>query len=382
MAYNGSGTFVRLYNWVTDRNAGVKIQAVRMDAELDGIATGLSNAVTKDGQTTITANIPFNNKKITGLGDATVDTDALNRQSADARYAKITDIDEYLSASNYAETDVASATTCDIGAAITPRVRITGTTTITSFGTDTNTLRFVRFAAALTLTHNATTLILPGGANITTVAGDCGIFASDASGYWRCLAWLPTSYVPGTLNVSATSRILGRKTSGSGQHEECTLTEILDFIGSAAQGDILYRGASAWARLAAGTSGQFLQTQGAGANPQYATALLPAGGQTLTGGFYASAYNLGTLSGSATYTPDPINGQFQRAVNGGAHTLNPLATDGSVVIQVTNNASAGAVTTSGFTRVIGSFTTTNGDDFLLYITRINGFSSLYIQALQ
>lgn len=71
-------------------------------------------------------------------------------------------------------------------------------------------------------------------------------------------------------DVSATSRVLGRKTSGAGDAEECTLSELLDFIGSAAQGDILYRGASAWARLAAGTSGHYLQTQGAAANPQWA----------------------------------------------------------------------------------------------------------------
>ena len=37
------------------------------------------------------------------------------------------------------------------------------------------------------------------------------------------------------------------------------------------QGDILYRGASGLARLAAGTSGQFLKTQGAGANPVWGT---------------------------------------------------------------------------------------------------------------
>src|SRR6185369_334887 len=48
--------------------------------------------------------------------------------------------------------------------------------------------------------------------------------------------------------------------------------DVLDFIGSAAQGDILYRGSSGWARLAAGTSGQFLKTLGAGANPAWASA--------------------------------------------------------------------------------------------------------------
>lgn len=88
MAYNGSGTFSRLYSWVTDRNNSVKIRADRMDEEMDGFATGLSNAICRDGQSTITADIPFNSRKITGLGDAAAATDALNRQTADARYQR------------------------------------------------------------------------------------------------------------------------------------------------------------------------------------------------------------------------------------------------------------------------------------------------------
>lgn len=76
-------------------------------------------------------------------------------------------------------------------------------------------------------------------------------------------------------NASATARILARKTSGSGSYEESTLSDILDFIGSAAQGYILYRGASTWASLAPGTSGYFLQTLGAGNNPQWAAAGSP-----------------------------------------------------------------------------------------------------------
>jgi hypothetical protein len=82
-------------------------------------------------------------------------------------------------------TDVASGATCNIGAAPSLAARITGTTTITSFGSVANALRFIRFAGALTLTHNATSLVLPGGATITTAAGDTAIATSDASGNWR-----------------------------------------------------------------------------------------------------------------------------------------------------------------------------------------------------
>lgn len=50
MAFNGSGVFVRLYNWVQDKTNGIPITSSRMDAELDGIAAGLSNCITRDGQ--------------------------------------------------------------------------------------------------------------------------------------------------------------------------------------------------------------------------------------------------------------------------------------------------------------------------------------------
>jgi hypothetical protein len=83
--------------------------------------------------------------------------------------------------------DVASATTCAIGAAASNYVRITGTTTITGLGTVASGIRRkVVFAGALTLTHNATSLILPTGANITTAAGDTAEFISEGSGNWRC----------------------------------------------------------------------------------------------------------------------------------------------------------------------------------------------------
>lgn len=90
--------------------------------------------------------------------------------------------------------DVASAATTNIGAAASNRVRITGTTTITSLGTiAAGASRTVTFAGALTLTHNATSLILPGGVNITTAAGDVAEFESLGSGNWRCTGYMRAS---------------------------------------------------------------------------------------------------------------------------------------------------------------------------------------------
>jgi len=101
---------------------------------------------------------------------------------------------------------VASATTCDIGGTTSDRVTISGTTTITGLGTKTNRLRFVVFSGALILTHNATSLILPTGANITTAAGDTAAFSSDGSGNWTCLTYSRKDGSPlviGPTNISA-----------------------------------------------------------------------------------------------------------------------------------------------------------------------------------
>ena len=82
---------------------------------------------------------------------------------------------------------VASAATTNIGAVNSQNVVISGTTTITAFDTVADGIvRNVRFSGALTLTHNATTLQLPGLANIVTVAGDRAVFTSTGGGNWIC----------------------------------------------------------------------------------------------------------------------------------------------------------------------------------------------------
>lgn len=208
-----------------------------------------------------------------------------------------------------AEQAIASAATVDLGASASTNVQITGTTTITSFGTaSAGTYRQGRFTGALTLTYNATSMILPSASNIPTAADDRFGAYSLGGGNWLVLWYTKANgqavvagagvadgdkgdiTVTGTgatwtidngvvslakmANISATQRVIGRNTAGAGVPEEVTLSQLLDWVGSPAQGDILYRNATTWVRLGAGTSGQFLQTQGAGANPQWST---PAG---------------------------------------------------------------------------------------------------------
>jgi len=106
----------------------------------------------------------------------------------------------------------------------------------------------------------------------------------------------------------------------------------------------------------------------------------------LTAGFSAAAYNAGTQT-TGTYTPNVDNGNFQYIINGGAHTLGVPIKNCTMVILYKNNASAGTVTTSGYTKVDGdTISTTDGDEFFFYITRVNDgtttFSMLTVKALQ
>lgn len=109
--------------------------------------------------------------------------------------------------------DVASAGTCAIGGAASLAVNITGTTTITSFGTiGAGIWRFVKFAAALTLTHNGTSLVLPGGANITTAAGDTLIAFSRGAGNWTVLTYFRAAAAPLAFPITVAQGGTGQTT--------------------------------------------------------------------------------------------------------------------------------------------------------------------------
>jgi hypothetical protein len=134
------------------------------------------------------------------------------------------------------EVSIASAATCDLAAAASLFVQVTGATAITSLGSGTNLLRFVRFAGALTLTHNATSLILRSGASRVTAAGDTAAYASDNSGNWRELFYqrsgaaaaaadLQTAFTALTVTQNnAMIALYARKTTGVG----ATATAISD----------------------------------------------------------------------------------------------------------------------------------------------------------
>ena len=75
MSYNGSGTF-NINTAGQPVVTGTTITSTAFNLLTADLATGLTTALTKDGQTTPTANIPMGTFKITGLGAGSAATDA------------------------------------------------------------------------------------------------------------------------------------------------------------------------------------------------------------------------------------------------------------------------------------------------------------------
>jgi len=180
LAFNGSGTFSRPVSaYVFD----TVISETDVNSEMDGIATGLSTTITKDGQTTTTARIPF----ASGIyADTIAELTSATGVTVDGALLKDGRIDTTQGA------DIASASTTNLETATGNVVDVTGTTTITAITLSQGHWRWVRFTGILTLTHGAS-LVLPGAANITTAAGDYALFIGYASSVVRCAKYVQAS---------------------------------------------------------------------------------------------------------------------------------------------------------------------------------------------
>ena len=99
--------------------------------------------------------------------------------------------------------DTASASTTDLSAVHGWFANISGTNTITSFGTvPAGKIFHLRMTNGLTLTYNATSMILPNATNLAIGAGDVVTMLSLGSGNWRLLNSVPatgSALPPGTI---------------------------------------------------------------------------------------------------------------------------------------------------------------------------------------
>jgi hypothetical protein len=161
---------------------------------------------------------------------------------------------------------IASATTTNIGAANAECLAVSGTTTITAFDTVVAGIyRVLKFDGILTLTHNGTSLILPGSASITTAANDVAGFRSLGSGNWRCEWYQRAS---GSALSTAASSITGQVAVANGGTGASTLTannvilgngtSAVQFVAPGTNGNVLTSNGTTWTSAAATSTGRLL----------------------------------------------------------------------------------------------------------------------------
>jgi hypothetical protein len=85
MSFNGSGTFV-INSTGQPVVTGTVISSTAFNALTADLATGLSTTITKNGQTTPTANLPMGGFKFTGMGDGTAGTDSATVSQIQSAY--------------------------------------------------------------------------------------------------------------------------------------------------------------------------------------------------------------------------------------------------------------------------------------------------------
>jgi len=186
MSYNGSGTF-NINTAGQPVVTGTIISSTAFNALTSDLATGLTTALTKDGQTTPTANIPMGTYKITGLGAGTNATDA-------AQYGQLQ----------------AGATTI---ATVTGTDTLTGTLTpaIAAYATG----NLFSFVAANTNTGAATINLNGLGAKSITKFGSTALAAGDIlSGQIHLIEYDGTRFQ--LLNPNSLSSILSPTRGGTG----------------------------------------------------------------------------------------------------------------------------------------------------------------------
>ena len=162
---------------------------------------------------------------------------------------------------------IASAASIDIGAAASNTVIISGTATITSLGTiAAGAIRYLRATGAFTLTHNATSLILPGGVNIVAAVGDVFRMESLGAGNWRMTG---KPFVGGTL------------TGSLNEAPPVTIASAASIdIGAAASNTVIISGTAAITSLGTIAAGaiRYLRATGAFTLTHNATSLILPGG--------------------------------------------------------------------------------------------------------
>lgn len=184
MPYNGAGTF-SVYTPGNPVVTGTTISSTVNNNTNNDFATGLTTAITKDGQTTPTANLPMGTFKLTGLGNGSARTDSIPiGQVQDGSFIYVATV----------------GGTADV-------ITLTPSPAITAYAAG-QTFRFIASGANTT---NVTVNVSGLGAKAVTKNGTTALIAADiASGVIVNIQYDGTQFQ--LLNVSSTVTTTGTQT--------------------------------------------------------------------------------------------------------------------------------------------------------------------------
>lgn len=169
-----------------------------------------------------------------------------------------------------------------------------------------------------------------GTGTITGVSAGVGLTGGGSSGN-----------VSLALNPIASGTLLANTSGATASPGPTTLTAYLDDIFGSSQGTVLYRAGTVWTALAPGSSGEFLQTAGASANPSWASAVSSS---VLDSVFGSTQGNILYRSSSVwTVLPPGTVGQVLQTGGAGANPSWAGSTGGLILLDTVNASNAGVV---------------------------------------
>jgi len=369
MSFNGSGTF-NINSAGQPVVSGTVISSSTFNALTTDLANGLSTAITKDGQTTVTANIPLNNFKVTNLGAGTVASDAVRLdqvQSGATTTLTVTGTDTYVGTATPVLAAYAAGNTFTF---IVPNTN-TGPATlnVSSLGAKAITKNGSTALASGDLTVGTVVMVVYDGTRfqlVTIAAAGSGsvtsVSVTSANGFGGTVA-SPGSTPAITINTSVTGLLKGNGTAVS------AATSSVDYAPATSGTAILYgNGTGGFSNVTIGSgltfAGGTLSSSGGGGGGS------PGGSNT-----QVQFNSSGSFGGSSNFTFDGSSisvygvslgrggGSISTNTAVGSNTLR-INTTGANNVAIGQNALYSNITGSGLTAVGNGalYNNTNSDN--------------------
>ena len=382
MPFDGSGNFNRVMNWVNDASASIKIKADRHDQEDDNLAQGLSNTLTKDGQSQPTANIPMNGKRIVNMAAPVNPTDAVTKGYVDADFvhglpdkAVPVDADEML-LSNSASTPAwqrAKVTFANL------KTAITGT-----FGT------FIHALTAKPVLVDADELLIADSVSTPTAWASkklswlnlqtmIGIATGQRlNKFGAPLTDLNTATESGWYNCGGTAANAPAPNTGLIHVVAITTDAVMQFFYAPGLPTfpeyMRYKWSGAWSAWVTTTSKNAL--------------LKDVDGVVVDAGYTQTPRVTPDAPAAGVYTPSPVGGNTRQVNSVGtawSFAAPTFTGNYTMVVLINNPAISGAVTFTGFNRVTFNGGTAHptalGKMSIVYITKVGAAKTAFVEVL-